>query len=281
MPRTRRSLVRIAAIAAVSAALALGSATAASAFGPADITVTPSTTGENPLTAISVVCPATSVTAVITWTGTQGGAPIVYGPSPEALDGAGEFSDDYFLESFFDRDTDATFSVDCRDAVPASTGTDSIVYHLPTTGATSTAPATLAANAALVVAGNCGTAVSIVSLDVYAYQQPGSILLSGFPQNIAYTNAANYSVNLGTPASLGLPVGSSVLVQVLCNSSAPSTHRTSLRSTTTAVTAAAAAPAGAALPAAGADSAVPLGLAAALLGGGAVLLLARRRVREQ
>lgn len=276
MPRTRRSLVRIAAIAAVSAALALGSATAASAFGPADITVTPSTTGENQLTAVAVVCPVTSVTALITWTGTDGGAPIVYGPTPSALDAAGEFSDNYFLESFFDRDTDATFALDCRDAGNVSTGTDSIVYHLPTTLATSSAPASLAANANIVATGNCGTAVGINSIDVYVYRQPGNTLLTG-PVNIAFLNVVNYNVNVGTATSLGVPAGDSVFVQVFCNTTNPAPHVTSVRATTTAITAAVVAPA-AGLADSGVEPAGLVTAAGALLVGAALLLVWRRRL---
>ena len=283
MPSTRNSLVRLAIVGALASAMALAAATPALAFGPADVTVTPSTTGENPLTTIAVVCPSPSDTMTLTWTGTDGGAPAAYGGSPEALDvGTGEFSDDYFLESFFDRDTDATFTLECFDGV-TSTGTDSIVYHLPATGAASSTPASLAANANLIATGNCGTATSIVSVSTYAYTQPGSVLISGFPVTTAYNGVGNYSLNLGTPASLGVSAGTSVLVQVLCTSSAPSSHTTSVRSSTTVVSAAAVAPAAPApslLPAAGSDSALPLTLGAALVvAGGAILLVRRRRIR--
>ena len=278
MSRTSR-LARVGAIAFAVIALSIGTAAPALAFGPADITVTPSTTGEDPLTAIATVCPVGTVSATMTWTGTESGAPVGYGPFPVVLDVAGESTDDYYLESFFDRDTDATFALNCLDAGSASIGTDSVVYHLPTTNAVSSTPATLAANADLVAAGNCGTASSIVSVSTYAYTQPGSVLITGFPVTTAYSGVGNYGVNLGTPTSLGVSAGTSVLVQVLCNSSDPSFHSTSVRNSTTAVTAAVAAPAAVtpALAATGFDSALPLGLGAALLAAGAVLLLARRR----
>ena len=242
MSRTSR-FARLGAVAVAVAALSLGMAAPAFAFGPVDITITPSTTGENPLTEIATVCPVGTVSATLFWSGTQAGAPKTYGPSPLVLDGVGESADDYFLESFFDRDTDATITVDCLDAVNASIGTDNALYHLPTTNAVSSTPATLAANADLVAAGNCGTAASIVSVTTYAYTQPGSVLIAGFPITTPYTGVGNYSLNLGTPASLGVSTGTSVLVQVLCTSSAPSTHTTSNRTSTTVVTAAVSAPA--------------------------------------
>jgi len=275
--RTSR-LARLGAIALAVAALSIGTAAPALAFGPADITITPSTTGENPLTEIATVCPTGTVSATLFWTGTQAGAPKTYGPSPLVLDIVGESSDDYFLESFFDRDTDATIAVNCLDAGNASIGSDSALYHLPTTGAVSSTPATLAANADLVATGNCGTATSIVSVSTYLYTQPGSVLVAGFPVTTAYNGVGNYSVNLGTPASHSVSAGTSVLVQVLCTSSAPSSHTTSARSSTTAVTAAVVAPAAVtpALAATGFESALPLGLGAVLAAGG-VLLFARRR----
>ncbi len=274
MPRTRYSLLRATAVAAAALALALSGASAASAFGPVDVTITPSTTGENPLTNVAYICPATSVSAVATWTGTQGGAPYVLGPSPLALV-AGEFDDDYYLESYFDRDTDVTFSVDCSDAGSLVTGSDSTVYHVPTINAASSAPASLAANADLVVTGNCGTAVSIDSLTVYAYQQPGNILIATFPHFVAYNNVGNYTINLGTPTALAVPVGDSVQAQVICHSTAPAPHNTSLRSTSTTVAAAALAPA-AGLPNSGVEPAGAIAGSGVLLLAGAVLLLVRR-----
>lgn len=278
MSRTSR-FARLGAVAIAVAALTVVTAAPALAFGPADITITPSTTGENPLTEIATVCPVGTVSATLTWTGTQSGAPRTYGPSPLVLDGVGESSDDYYLESFFDRDTDATIALDCLDAGNATIGADSALYHLPTTNAASSTPATLAANADLVAAGNCGTATSIVSVSTYAYTQPGSVLIAGFPVTTAYNGVGNYSVNLGTPASLGVSSGTSVLVQVLCTSTAPATHTTSVRNSTTVVTAAIAAPAAVtpALASTGFDSALPLAIGSALLAAGAVLLVVRRR----
>lgn len=279
MPRTRRSFVRIAAIAAVSAGLLFGSATAASAFGPTDITVTPETTGEDQLTTVAVVCPVSSVSARFTWTGTDAGAPVVFGPFSLPLDGVGEVTEAYYLEGYFDRDTDATFAVECLDAGLVVMGTDSTVYHLPTTGAVSNAAASRPVNQDIVVTGNCGTAASITSLTISAYQEPADTLIPGFPIVVPYTNAADYSVNLGTGTALGVPVGDTVLVSVLCQSSAPATHFTSNRITLTlmadAVTAAA--------PALAATGVNPVGglIAAGGLAavGGALLLMRRRAVR--
>lgn len=279
MPRTRSTLVRIAAIAAVSAGLIFGSATAASAFGPADITVTPETTGENQSTALSVVCPLTSVSARLTWTGIDGGAPIVYGPFSTPLDVAGELTETYFLEGFFDRDTDATFALECLDAGALVTGTDSTVHHLPTTGAVSSAAASRPVNQDIVVTGNCGTAVSITSLTISAYQEPADTLIAGFPIVVPYTNAADYSVNLGTGTALGVPVDDTVLVSVQCQSSAPATHFTSNRITLTLMAAAVAA-AAPALAATGVDATGTLIAAGSLAAlGGALLLMRRRAVR--
>jgi hypothetical protein len=274
--RTRKHLIRFAAVGLLVSALAFAGATPALAFGPADVTVTPSTTGENPLTTVAVVCPSPADTMTLSWTGTLSGAPASYGGGSQALDGAGEFSADYYFESFFDRDTDATLSLECFDGV-TSLGTDVTVYHLPTTGAVSSTPASRAANADLIATGNCGTAASIVSVSTYAYTQPGAVLIAGFPVTTAYTGVGNYSINLGTPASLGVSAGTSVLVQVICTSSAPTSLTTSIRSSTTLVSAAVAAPAAPALAASGSDTALPLGLGAALLAAGGVLLLARRR----
>lgn len=276
MSRTSHA-ARFGAIAFAAVALAVSSASPALAFGPADISIYPGTTGENPLTTVAVICPATSTTFSSTWTGTQNGSPNVLSVGATSLDVNGEWEDTYYLESFFDRDSDVTFALDCFDAGLASTGSDSTLYRLPTTGAASSAPASRAANAALVVTGDCGTAASITSLTVYAYQQPGAVLLAGFPQTVPYTNAADYSLDLGTPTSLGLVSGDTTLVQVLCNSSAPSAHTTSVRGTTTVITAAVVAAAAPALAATGSDPTGSLLSAGALVLAGGALAFSRRR----
>ena len=280
MRRTRQTLVRIAAVGVLVSALAVGAATPALAFGPAEITITPTTTGEDPLTTVAIVCPSPSDTATLSWSGTDGGAPASYGPTTEVLDGAGEFSADYAFESFFDRDTDATLSIECFDGV-TSTGTDSAAYHLQTTGAVSAAAASLGVNQDLVVTGNCGTAASIDSISVYAYRQPANTLLSGFPMVVPYANASDYAVNLGSGDTLGVPVGDSIRVSVICHSTAPAPHNTSSRIGTTLMTAAVTLPAppasGSALAATGADPTVSTMAAGLLVLTGAALLLIRRR----
>lgn len=270
---------RLAAVAGLALVLTIGAAAPAFAFGPADITVTPQATGEDPLTTLAVVCPATSTSVSVTWTGADGGAPVTYGPSSETLDGVGEWSNNYYLESFFDRDTDATFTIDCLDAALASTGTDSVVYHLPTTGAVSSTPATLAANADLVATGNCGTATGVFQLSVEVYDMSGPTSAYG-PTTIAYTGPANYSVNVGTPASLGLAAGDTARFYVNCGSNTGSVHTSSIRFTETAILAAAVTPAataGPALAATGSESVLPLAAGGGLLLLGAAVLILRRR----
>ncbi len=282
MPRTRQSLIRAGVLGILIAALAGGAATPAFAFGPADGTVTPTTSGENPLTTVAAVCPAPSDTVTLSWTGIQSGAPVSYGPTPQVLDGAGEYSDGYFLESFFDRDTDATLTIECFDGV-TSLGTDATLYHLPTTGATSATAASLGINQDIVATGNCGTATSIDALNVYAYQLPANTLIAGFPITVPYTNAANFAVTVGTGTALGVPVGDSVRVSVLCHATAPTAHTTSSRVSTTLMTLAVApaGPAGSAagnsLAATGTDLTLTALTAGVLFACAAALLLLRRR----
>jgi hypothetical protein len=280
VPRTRKPLVRLASVGILASALAFAAATPAFAFGPADVTVTPSTTGEDPLTTVAIVCPSPSDTVTSTWSGTDSGAPISYGGAPDPLDAAGEFSDDYYFESFFDRDTDATLSIECFDGA-TSTGTDSVVYHLPTTGAVAFAAASRGVNQDLVVTGNCGTAVSIDAIVLNAYQEPADTLIAGFPMTVPYTNAADFSVVVGTGNSLAVPVGDSIDVSVACRSTAPTSHGTSNRITSTLMTAAVTAPPAAApgsgLAATGVDLGMPIIAASVLVVTGAGLLLVRRR----
>ena len=287
MPRTSKFLIHVAAVGVLTSALGLAAVTPAFAFGPAEITITPTTTGENPLVTVSIVCPSPSDTASLSWSGTDGGVPASYGPTTEVLDGAGEFSAGYFFESLFDRDTDATLSIECFDGV-TSTGTDSATYHLQTTGAVSATPASLAVNQDLVVTGNCGTAVSIDSISVYAFLQPGNTLIAGFPHVVPYTNASNYSVSVGSGTALGVPVGGSIRVSVLCQSTAPATHVTSSRLSTTLMTVAVTPPAppasaasGSALAATGTELIAPTAAAGLLVIVGAVLVFVRRRRSTQ
>lgn len=281
MPRTRHSLARLALIGALASALALGAAVPAFAFGPATITITPSTTGEDPLTSVGAVCPSPSDSVTITWTGTHSGSPVVLGPTSYVLDGAGEFLSNYYMESFFDRDTDATFSMECFNGA-VSTGTDSTVYHLPTTGAVSSAPASLGVNQDLIVTGNCGSTVSVVSIEISAYRASDDSLLSGFPFGVAYTNAADYSVSIGSGTTFSVPETDSITVSIQCRTSAPALHTASNRVTSTLMTAAvtappAAAPGAGALASTGTEITAPIAAGGALVIAGALLMLVRRR----
>jgi hypothetical protein len=286
VPRTRRSfvntvvVVRLAAVGVLASALAFAGSSAAFAFGPAEVTLTPTTTGEGQLATLAVVCPSPSDSVDITWTGTKNSAPIVYGPFSETL-AVGEFSNDYYFDSFFDLDTDATIDITCLDTV-TPTGTDSLVYHVPTTGAAHSAPASRGVNQDITVTGNCGTSTNIDSITVTAYLVSTSAVLTGYPTVVPYTNAANYSLNIGSGDSLGAPVADSVDVYVACHSTAPAPHNVSNRSSRTLMTAAVVAPAagGSALAATGSDLSAPLVSAAALLVAGAVLLVMRRSRRR-
>lgn len=281
MPRTRQTLVRLAAVGVLASALAFAGAAPAFAFGPAEVTLTPTTTGEDQLTTLAVVCPATSDRVAITWTGTDGGSPTVYGPFTEFLDVSGEYADDYYFETFFDRDTDVTVDITCLDTV-TPTGTDSAVFHLPTTGAVHSAPASRGINQDITVTGNCGTSTSIDSIRVEAYLVSPSTLLAGYPIVVPYTNAADYSINVGSGDSLSVAEGDSIDVYVVCHSTAPAPHNVSNRVSRTLMTAAVIAPAagGSALAATGIELSAPLGAAAALVAAGVALLLIRRNRRR-
>jgi LPXTG-motif cell wall-anchored protein len=281
VPRTRQSLVRFAAVGVLASALAFGAASPALAFGPADVTLTPTTTGEDQLTTLAVVCPAPSDSVDITWTGTDGGVATVYGPFNELLDASGEYADDYYFETFFDRDTDVTVDITCLDAGTPS-GTDSAVFHLPTTGAVHTGPASRGINQDITVTGNCGTSANIDSIRVEAYRVSTDTVLAGFPSVVPYTNAADYSITVGSGNSLGVVQGDSIDVYVVCHSTDPAPHNVSNRVNRTLMLAAVVAPAagGAALAATGTDLTVPLIAATALVAAGAALLLIRRNRRH-
>lgn len=282
-----KRLPRLAVVLIAAAALTVGIASPAAAFGPPSITVTPTTTGEGSLAVTAVECPVTSTDAAVTWTGTFNGAPRVLGPTSQALDVNGQWSDTFFLDSFFDRGTVVTFTVACSAAgVPTGDNTAApTLYTIPDTGAVTSTPASSAIDADFAATGNCGSAPAVDGLLVRVFDSTGNTQI-GSTINAAYAGGT-YSVSVGSGTSLGLAVGDSVQVQVLCTSTTPSTHTTSGRISITAFTAAVVPPVTPAvtpaavsnLAAAGTDSLLPLGGAVAILIAGVALVVLRRRVR--
>jgi LPXTG-motif cell wall-anchored protein len=213
------------------------------------------------------------------------GTPISF-QGDRTLDASGVWQDDFYIDDFYLRGTTTNFTVECYDGpvvaglvTGAVTGTVLASRLIVDSGAAATAPASIAVDAPLTVTGDCGTSASIVSLTYYVYDNAYTQI--GALTTVAYTGPADYSLAIGTPTSLGLPVGETARVQVFCTSSAPATHTASVRETASAVVAAAVvppAPAAPTLAATGAESILPLagGLALITLGG-VVLLLRRRR----
>lgn len=286
-------VVRVLAVAAVALAATVVTVTgvavqpAAAFVSPATLTLIPEHLDENPLVVKRAECPVGSVSARVNESGTSpAGLPVSF-QGDYALDITGVWADSFYLESFYQRGSTATFTLTCFDgplvggvATGAATDTAGATYQLVTTNAAISAPATQAVNVPITVTGNCGTSTTIVSYTYFVFDQAFTQIGSAVTE--PYLNTSNYSIAVGTGQSLGLAAGQIARVQVLCNSVTPVSHTASSRLAATTLTAAAAppapaGPAAAALAAGGTDSAAPIALALALLSGGGLVLLVRRR----
>lgn len=274
----------------LAAALTLVAVQPAAAFtDPPTFTLTPSHPDEEPLTTERAECPIGSLSVRVSESGTApAGTPINF-QGDRTLDASGVWEDDFYIDDFYQRGSTTSFTIECYDGpvvggvvTGAITGTTLASRLIVDSGAAAAAPASIAVDAPLTVTGDCGTSASIVSLTYYVYDNAYTQI--GLPTTVGYTGPADYSLAIGTPTALGLPVGETARVQVFCTSSAPSSHTASVRETASAVVAAAVVPAGPAAPAApalaatGAESVLPLAGGLALIAlGGVVLLLRRRR----